>query len=426
MPVEKAVGAVVKVYFFSLMFLMYFFIEEAIYIGGIGITLRHVFALLLIVSAFVHFIVKPDIARALTSVKSALVFAVPLLVVLVSSMLVWVIDRSDVSTITRGISGCVIYTNWLSCALAAGAVLYVFGHNGIWYNLAALAASNTVMIIRIMLSDGIGKFMNEFIRLIVSFAADTGETVVKAEIHELAFCLGAYLIYMLYKPQKKVWFWVLFGLSLICFLAAFKRIAIIAMAVVAVIRIVLLLVNKISDKAVMRTSNAIMIIAAVLLVGYIAVIKADLFSTLESMGVDTSGRAFVYSHVNEYYRFSPSFVGNGIGFLTYQLNEVVSLGVSAVHNDFLQFFIDLGFFGYILWLLSMTLLRTKYFGRGGDNDTAVITVLLTVYLIIVSSTDNTINYPLLTTVMGMIIMGNNYTERVREQEEYFLSHPISI
>lgn len=231
---------------------------------------------------------------------------------------------------------------------------------------------------------------------------------------------------MLYKPQKKVWFWVLFGLSSFCFLAAFKRIALIAMAVVAAVRGVLWLFGRLSDGAVSRAANAVSILSVVLLVAYVAVIKADVFSMLERAGIDTSGRAYVYSHVSKYYSFSPSFVGNGIGFLTYQLNEVVSLGVSAVHNDFLQFYIDLGFFGYILWLLSMTLLRTKYFGRNADADTAVVTTLLTVYLIIVSSTDNTINYPLLTTVMGVIIMGNGYEKNVSEQRERYGMEPQTI
>ena len=90
-----------------------------------------------------------------------------------------------------------------------------------------------------------------------------------------------------------------------------------------------------------------MLIMTILLVAYILVIKLDVFTYMEKAGIETNGRAFIYSHVNEYYDFSPLFPGRGIGFLTYQLNEVVSLGVSAVHNDFLQFYIDLGFFGYI-------------------------------------------------------------------------------
>ncbi len=78
---------------------------------------------------------------------------------------------------------------------------------------------------------------------------------------------------MLYKPQKKVWFWVLFGLSSFCFLAAFKRIALIAMAVVAAVRGVLWLFGRLSDGAVSRAANAVSILSVVLLVAYVAVIK---------------------------------------------------------------------------------------------------------------------------------------------------------
>ena len=407
------------------MFLMYYFINDAVFIGGIGVTLRHVFALLLVASAFVYFLVSPDISKAAVSVKSALVFAVPLLVIVLSSMLVWVIDKSAVSTIARGLSGCLVYTNILSCALAAGSVMYVFGEDGIWFNLAAILASNLLMILTIMMSDGIGVFFNEFIQLILSFAENTGDTIVKAEIHELAFCLGAYIIYMLYKPKKKIWFWVMFFLTCFCFFAAFKRIAMVSIAVVAVIRILFFLFRRISPKAVTRAANIIMIIATVLLVAYILVIKLDVFSYMEKAGIATNGRAYVYSHVNGYYDFSPLFPGRGIGFLTYQLNEVVSLGVQAIHNDFLQFYIDLGFFGYILWLLSMTVLRTAYFGKN-DPDTATITTLLTIYLIIVSSTDNTMNYPLLTTVMGILIIGNSYANKVKKQAEHFDTHPLGL
>ena len=93
------------------------------------------------------------------------------------------------------------------------------------------------------------------------------------------------------------------------------------------------------------------------------------------------------------------------------------VGVSAVHNDFLQYFIDLGLWGYILWLSSMTIVRVCYFGRKGRIDNAIITFALTVYLVIVSSTDNTLNYPLLTTVLAIIMIGHGYDDDVRAIED---------
>jgi len=120
--------------------------------------------------------------------------------------------------------------------------------------------------------------------------------------------------------------------------------------------------------------------------------------------------------VEEFYEFHPGFLGNGIGFLTYRLNEFMSVGVGSVHNDFLQHFIDLGFWGYIAWLASMVLIRVCYFGRNGNIENAIITFMLMLYLIIVSSTDNTMNYPLLTGVLAMLMMGNGFDENVRHTE----------
>lgn len=64
----------------------------------------------------------------------------------------------------------------------------------------------------------------------------------------------------------------------------------------------------------------------------------------------------------------------------------------------------------------MTLVRVCYFGRRGNVDNAIISFILTLYLIIVSTTDNTMNYPLLTGVLAMIMMGNAYDENVRFSE----------
>ena len=95
----------------------------------------------------------------------------------------------------------------------------------------------------------------------------------------------------------------------------------------------------------------------------------------------------------------------------------MSIGVASIHNDFLQHFIDLGFWGYIIWLVSMTLVRVWYFGRKGKTDDAIVTFMLILYLIIVSTTDNTMNYPLLTGVLAILMMGHSFDENVREKEQ---------
>ena len=49
-------------------------------------------------------------------------------------------------------------------------------------------------------------------------------------------------------------------------------------------------------------------------------------------------------------------------------------------------------------------------------DNAILTFALTIYLVIVSSTDNTMNFPLLTTVLAIIMIGEGFDENVRNTE----------
>ncbi len=412
---SKVMQTTFKVYFMAVAVLMYYFLTEVIKLG-IFVSFRHAFALVLFASAFLSFLYRPNIARGLSGLKSTLIYCLPLIITIVVSLFIWFMGQVDTQVIARGLSGSFVYNNMLSFTLAAVAFLYVFGEKGIWYNLIAILISNLLMILTIILQNGIGSFFSEFVTLIITFAAKTGDVIVQAEIHELAFCLGAYLIYMFLKPKKDLMFFILLGLTSFCFLAAFKRIGIIAIAVSLAFGWFLQFVAKFKKDTAMRIVVILSGILVVLLIGYVWIIKLDVFSLLEKAGIDTSGRVVIYNAVNEFYEFSPEFLGNGIGYLTYQLTTNMRVGVSAVHNDFLQYFIDLGFWGYILWVVSMTLIRVCYFGAGGKIDNAIITFALSIYLVVVSSTDNTINYPLLTTVLAIIMIGHGFDENVRKTE----------
>lgn len=417
MSVSKYVDRIVGFYFMLVAVVMYYFITQ-VFEFAVHVTYRHVFALVLGFSAVFCFFVKPNIARGVTSFKSALAYSAPLLVTTTVSLLIWAINLEDFDVISRGLSASFFYMNMLSSALGAVAMLYIFGEKGIWYNLIAILISNLVMIALVIVENGVGVFISELITLVVTFAGETGEVIVKAEIHELAFCLGAYLVYMLFKPKKNFVFWILLCLAGFCFVAAFKRIAIVAIAVALALGWALLWVSKRNSKLAFRLTQSLTILIMVILIGYIAVIKMDVFSMLQEAGVETSGRDRIYGAVDSFYEFSPTFIGNGIGFLTYQLNTGVGagVGVTAVHNDFLQHFIDLGFWGYIIWLLSMTLFRVNYFGKKGKTENAIVAFMLIVYLVIVSSTDNTMNYPLLTTVLAVIMIGHGFDDNVRATE----------
>lgn len=412
---NKLVCVSLKGYFIAVAVLMYYFLNETINLG-LFVTYRHAFALVLFASALFVFLLKPNIARGATTLKATLVYCIPLIITILVSLFIWFVGQVDTDVISRGLSGAFIYNNMLSFTLAAVAFLYIFGENGIWYNLIAILISNILIIFTVILQNGIGVFFSEFVTLIITFAGQTGDVIVQAEIHELAFCLGAYLIYMFLKPKKDIVFYILLGLTLFCFLAAFKRIGIIAIVVAVALGWVLKFIAKFKASTAKSLTLIISALIVVFLIGYIAIIKMDVFTLLEKAGINTSGRVEIYDAVDKFYDFSIEFLGNGIGFLTYQLSTNMNVGVSSVHNDFLQYFIDLGFCGYILWLASMTIVRVCYFGRKEKTENAIITLALTVYLVIVSSTDNTMNYPLLTTVLAIIMIGHGFNDDVRNKE----------
>lgn len=413
---ENKITEKIKAYYFIVLaVMMYYFLNEYINLG-LHVTFRHAFALALAFSAVVMFLYKPDIARGVTAFKGACVYSIPLAVTTIVSLFIWFMGTVSTDVISRGLSSSFVYTNMLSFALGSGALLYVFGNRGIWYNLLAILIANILMIITIILNNGLAVFFSEFVTLLLTFADVTGDVIIQAEIHELAFCLGAYLIYMLFKPQKNIIYFILLALTVFCFLAALKRIAIIAILVALFLGYILKFIARFNKKTASRLCVILSIVVIAILIGYIALIKADAFALIEKAGINTSGRVEIYNAVDKFYEFHPGFLGNGIGFLTYQLNEFMSVGVGSVHNDFLQHFIDLGFFGYIIWLISMVLIRVCYFGRHGNIENAIITFMLSVYLVIVSSTDNTMNYPLLTGVLAMLMMGNNFEEESHRTE----------
>lgn len=402
-------------YFVVVAVMMYYFLNEYIDVG-LHVTYRHAFTLVLFFSATLLFLYKPNIARGFTAFGDACVYSFPLLITTVVSLFIWFMKTVDTDVISRGLSSSFIYMNMLSFALGSGALLYIFGEKGIWYNLISILAANILMIVTIIAQNGLANYFSEFVTLIITFAGVTGDIIVQAEIHELAFCLGAYIIYMLYKPKRNIIFFILFLLCLFCFLSALKRIAIIAIVIALVLGYLLKFIAHYNKKTAQRLVVFLTVVVIVLLIGYIALIKGDAFEFLEKAGINTSGRVEIYNAVDDFYEFNPGFLGNGIGFLTYQLNTFMNVGVASVHNDFLQHFIDLGFWGYIIWLLAMTIVRVLYFGRKGNIDNAILTFMLTVYLIIVSSTDNTMNYPLLTGVLALLMMGNGFNKNVKENE----------
>ena len=416
--VHKIAENILAIYFIALGVMMHYFVEDMTYIGGIGIRFRHIFALVIVFSTAIIFLVKPNISRGIVSLKSALVMSAPIVVMLTASLLIWAVNLTETDMMMRGVSLYFIFINNTTAAFAGICFLYLFGKKGMWYYMASILIANLALIGQIMLEGGVVTYMIEYVIKVLSFAGDSRDVVGKAEIHELSFCTGISFLYMLFVfDRKKLLHWILLILSFFCFTSAIKRIAVLGIGVAIVLWWIFSLIKKrTSHKTVMKLIAILNILMIIFLILYVGIIKSGLFEVLENAGLETSGRAKIYNSVDGYYEFSPSYFGKGMGWLPYQLSEVVDIGVKSVHNDFLQFYIDLGFWGYIIWLLSFITLRTSFFGRDGDTSSGILMFLVIVFMVVVSLTDNTMNYPLFNGAVAIFVTGYSFEEKVRADE----------
>lgn len=410
---EKGLRRYVLVIFcVSLLTLMYYSRDEYIFFFPV----RNVFACLICLTGLLAFLVKPDVPKAMTALRLSFIFCMPILIGITASLVAWFVQKSWNQLIWYALQTYVIYSNQILASLVAASLLYLFGEEGMWYNLAAIVAANLLMLGATMAEAGVAPFFREFWRLVITFADDTGSIIVKAEIHELAFCLGAYLLYMMLFPQRKLSRILLMFLASFAFLAAMKRIAVLAMAVCLAVGFFLKLLLKFNRKrAVSRLITGSLILLCLALIVYIPLVRGGLFNALEKLGINTMGRNEIYDGVKKLYYFSPAYAGQGMGFITYQLRHVLTLRSLSLHNDFLHFYIELGFTGYILWLLSMTLLRTEYLGRKGKTGEKMTAYVMILFSFIVSSTDNTMHYQLFYTVIALLTIGHGFDGRVADE-----------
>ena len=75
-------------YFMVVDVMMYYFLNEYIDLG-LHVTYRHAFALVLVASAIILFLFKPEISKGFTVFTEACIYSMPLLVTTLVSLLIW-------------------------------------------------------------------------------------------------------------------------------------------------------------------------------------------------------------------------------------------------------------------------------------------------------------------------------------------------
>ena len=122
---------------------------------------------------------------------------------------------------------------------------------------------------------------------------------------------------------------------------------------------------------------------------------------LAEHGINLMSRDRFYAMVEEYYRVRPDYLGRGVGFISRLFTES---SASALHNDILRIYIDLGFWGFFVWLAACLPIRVWFVAKWQGNRGGILCFAYTAYLLTTASTDNTFYYVYVIGAMALLIM----------------------
>ena len=213
------------------------------------------------------------------------------------------------------------------------------------------------------------------------------------EIHDIVLSVGLLIIYFYFindKLYKKDFATLLFYL-LIMFLGI-KRIALLGVFVVLFF-IKLTKNKKFKYKKTFLNCISALLIAFSFLYLYIIFKLGILEDISNKFDINLMGRNYYYNTIVKYGKFSGSYLGIGRNAVTKVLASKYSyLKVTGVHNDILKMYIENGFIVFSLWLIYFVYILPKHFYKKYGAKVAYLSMALTIYSVIVFTTDNVENY----------------------------------
>ena len=226
----------------------------------------------------------------------------------------------------------------------------------------------------------------QFLGCILAYALFDAPTFIKIFRWEsvFAFSFGIFALY--YAHTKK---WKFFVAAVLFMLFAEKRIAILAMAAALFVMGILWIFRQ-SKKLAMIVWG--LVCGAVYLYIYL-IYSGKIEAFCWAANINTNGRVEMYGRMAQEAKFSITFLGKGLGVVEQLLEHWNILTYVNLHNDLLKFYVELGFWGLLVYLLSygvMFHLAEKKF----DQSKMSFLLVLSVYTMMMFTTDNVSIYML--------------------------------
>ena len=337
--------------------------------------------------------------------RFGILFSIVIVGMIFCSLFIWILDLQSFAYIFKGISK--ISYQLLNIAIVCAAV-YMFEEKAAKYTFIGIAAANFVIIGLGAATTGIGGAIQDMIANITSFGDNdviTNSTFIRAiEIHDITFVMGVFFIYfMFYCPREKHRYFYA-AIAMFLFFAGLKRIAFLSS--LGIIFAVFCKLFSAKNQRRILVTTALIIVAFCYF--YIYIIQKGIFTQfLMDHDIELNGREKIYDYISNFYEVKPSYRGKGYEFCVQLLksmkgtkDQVVS--ITAVHNDILKMYVEMGFWGFFFWILAYYVFQTHWYITLCGEKVAICFMAINVYMLITYMTDNTMFYYWSSMVIRMI------------------------
>lgn len=387
--------------------------------GGLGLPwfIKYLIQIGVVGIAVLFLLITGDFVRMNTIGEYHTMFMIPFVMMAAWSMLIWALDFQQPNYISRGCSTILYQVISLTCVCAA---VYLFGGKAVDYTMYGMCFANIFIVLKSILNHGIGEFIAGFIEFAKSGSIVTNPAIKALEVHDLTFGFGLMLLYYgLYeKGRKRI---THFLLASIFFYLGLKRIALIGLICVVIMHFFVRRLNESGKNIVLHSISVLAIVGCFL---YVFMIQSGLFSKIvDTLGIDTMGRTGLYEAFQDLYSFSPMFRGYGTGWVTRYISIMTENKVGifashyfgAMHNDIVAMYMELGFWGFAIWVWYSWQVKIMWCQKQYGMETALLLLYATIYSFVTYATDNTAFYCYINTVFMLLPLA--HAVRLTEESE---------
>lgn len=372
-------------------------------------------------SIYGHFPSKLKIASALFALVSVIHFMIQfrkddlktigrffleyskyILILIVVSLIIYVADLSDTALIGRGFEKIFYQFLTILCAIC---VVYEFRDKAVEYTFESFALFNLLAMVLAFKDTGSASQVLSDLQYFISSGGDAQGYFRLLELHEVTFSFGLFLVYFLVDGVKKNLKQIL--ISIFFFLVGFKRSGILGLLGAGTYY---LAVSKLSDKALKILTKTIMCGFLAIGFGYVIFVRTGAFTALmDALNIDMMGRQNLYKYIEQFYQISPTYLGHGFESVRELLAAAGNLKIenttvsklTALHNDYLAMYIEMGFFGFFAWLYYRFVSLSQFCSNFGRK-VYISCAMCSIYAGITYLTDNTSMYFYMVMIAWMI------------------------